>query len=154
MARAWADSVEGDLETPFGVMRYTITEWEHVYLSAGGSDRLPPLVVNRVPYHVSLHLFLQPDKTWVQKDWHDLHMSRKDSMGDASRAARDKAYEGIREAWEEFIAGNAALLPEAERRHLNNEIRGKEEEVEKAQAALRSLETDLSDLLRREEDLG
>lgn len=154
MAREWTDAVEGEVETPFGLMKYAITQGDHVFLSAGGStDGLPRLVVNRVPYYVNSHLYLQPDGTWARKDWHDPYMSRQDLV-EPSRAARDKAYEGIREAWEEFIAGNAPLLADAEARYLNNEIGKVEEEIEKAQAALGRLEADRQALLLREVALG
>ena len=150
MARKWMDSETGELETPLGTMYYAITQGNHVFLAAGGSEKLPPLVVNRVPYSVSLHLHLQPDGAWASRESYDLHMSRKDTFGDASRAAKDKAYEGIRPAWEEFIAGNQALLVDAEGRFLNNEIGKAEEEIEKARDALEKLEAQREGLLRAE----
>jgi len=146
------DSVDGVIETPFGPMKYAITQGNHVFLSAGGSsDRLEPLVINRVPYYVNSHLYLQVDGTWARKDWHDPYMSRTDrTLQEPSRAARDKAYEGIKEAWQGFIGENQQLLVEAERRFLNNEIGKAEEEIEKARDALDKLEGQREALLRAE----
>lgn len=155
MARDWMDTEDGEIETPLGVMRYAITQGDHVFLSAGGStDKLQPLVINRVPYYVNSHLYLQPDGTWARKDWHDPYMSRPGSLTPASQAAKDKAYEYIRQAWEDFIAGNRNLLVEAERRHLNNEIGRAEEKIEEAQVEMNKLEEHRADLLRREAELA
>lgn len=155
MARAWMDTEDGEIETPLGVMRYAITQGNHVFLSAGGSsDKLQPLVINRVPYYVNSHLYLQPDGTWARKDWHDPYLSRIGSLEQASQAAKDKAYAHIQQAWGDFIAENPGLLIEAERRHLNNEIGRAEEEMEKAQAEMEKLADHRNDLLRREADLG
>lgn len=156
MAREWMDSVQGEFETQLGVMKYVITQGDHVFLSGGGStDGLPPLMVNRVPYYVNSHLYLQRDGTWARKDWHDPYMTRKDSsLKEPSQAARDTAHASIKVAWEDFIAGNQDLLVEGERRNLNNEVGKAEEEIEKAQGAIEKLEADREGLLRREAALG
>jgi len=150
MPREYIGFLEGKLETPFGPMDFAITRGDHVSISAGSSsDKSPRIVVNRVPYSTHLHLSLQPDGSWIQKDNVDLYMSR--GMGnDASRSAREKAYLGIKQAWEQFIAGDEGALLEAERGHLNNEIRSKEKDIEKAKAALNDLEVQMEELLSRE----
>ena len=143
--------IEGKLETPFGIMDFAITQGDHVSISAGGSsNEAPRIVVNRIPYYTHLHLYLRPDGSWVRKDeYREPYMSR--GMGDdASRAAREKAYAGIRQAWETFIAGDEVALLEAERRHLNNDIMQVEKDIEKAEKVVADLDSKRGALLARE----
>jgi len=148
MARGWMDYVEGRLETPFGPMHFAITQGDHVSISAGGgtSDKTPRIVVNRVPYYAHFHFFLQPDGSWAQRNYSDVHMSPE-----PSRVAREKAYKGIKAAWETFIAGDEISLLEAERGHLNNEIRSVEDDIEKAQKVVDDLAAKRNDLLSQEQ---
>lgn len=155
MAREFMDFVKGEIETPFGLMRYAITEGEHVSISAGGSGDPPPITVNRVPYYTHVHLFLRPEGGWAKRTYSDMSMTRAGSPGDsASRAAAEKAYDGVRAAWEGFISSNQGLLVEAERGHLNNQIQRVEEKAEEARAELAALEAEYNALLGREAALG
>jgi len=152
MARGWMDFVEGRLETPFGPMHFAITQGDHVSISAGGStDKLPRILVNRVPYYTHLHLFLQPDGSWIRKDeYREPYMSRT-AGDDATRSAREKAYVGIKQAWEAFIAGDEISLLEAERSHLNNDIIRVEEQLKKAEKVVEDLDTKRDRLLAGEQ---
>src|SRR5215467_13055771 len=103
MPREHMDPVRGEIQTPFGMMSYALTQDDHVYLSAGGGgqDDLPPLTVNRVEYYTTLHLHRASETSWTEKDFHNLYMKRPGILGaDASFAAREKALKGIRAAWE------------------------------------------------------
>jgi pyrroloquinoline quinone (PQQ) biosynthesis protein C len=150
MPREWMNFVEGELETPFGPMGFAITQGDHVHISTDQSENV---VVNRVPYSISLHLHRQPDGTWTRKDSRDPYMSKAGTMHEYTFSAQEKAYQGIRQAWEEFIARHQDALLEAERGHLNNEIMRADEEVEKAQKTLAEEERKRSELLAREKAL-
>lgn len=154
MAREFMDYIKGKLETPFGIMDFALTQGDHVSISAGGSsNEAPSIVVNRVPYYTHLHLFLQSDGSWIRReDSSDPYMSR--SIGnDASRAAKEKAYAGIRQAWEAFIAGDEVSLLEAERGHLNNEIRSVDEDIQKAERVVQDLDSKRDSFLAREREV-
>lgn len=152
MTREWMESLKGKLPTAFGDMEFVLTSGSHVYLSAGSSsDMLPGLTVNRILYYVSAHLYRTTNGTWEQKTRGELHMSRKSYSGeDASRAAEEKAYAGIRDAWEKFIFGQETPLIEAELRDLNNEIHRADEAIEEAEAALKELDRSRDYLISKE----
>lgn len=161
MAREFMNFVEGRIETPFGPMHFAITQYDHVSISAGGgSSKLPGIWIRKIQYYTHLHLYRQADGSWIRKDeYREPYMSREGTAGDtASRAAKDKAYEGIRQAWEAFIAGGDVMLLEAERGHVNNEIRSLEEKIEKVRLEWEQLEDKRKELLTHEgsikEDLG
>lgn len=157
MARQWLDSINGRIETPFGPMFFALTQGDHVYISAGGGgqNEPPSIIVNGVAYYTSVHLHLQPDGSWdIRPGSNDPYMSRKGSVGrNASTAAEKKALLGIRKTWEHFIAGDEGALVEAERRHVNNDIRSIEEDLEKASKVVSDLEAKRAALLRHEEEV-
>ncbi len=157
MPREWMDYPRGHFDTPFGRMEFVLVRGNAVSITAGGStDKLEPIVVRNVPYYTSLGLQRQPDGTWIKReDSNDPYMSRRDKFGDSGTAfAKKKAYEGIRAAWEEFIAGDDLSLIEADRAYLNNEIRHADEDVEKATRALEKEEVKRQALLKAEEEVN
>jgi hypothetical protein len=156
MPREWMDHLKGYFDTPFGRMEFVLVRGDAVSITAGGSsDKLDPIVVRNIPYYTSLGLQRQPDGTWIKRpDSNDPYMSRKDRFGDSGTPfAKGKAYEGIRMAWEAFIAGDDMALIEADRAYLNNEIIGVEKDVEKARLALENEEAKRQALLKAEEDV-
>ena len=147
MARSWIEHPKGIFETPFGAMDFAITQGNHVSISAGSNyDKSPKIVVNRKPYYVHLHLFLQPDGSWARED----EFREPNMSPDPSRVTQEKAYLGIKGAWESFIQGDEIGLLEGERSHLNNRIMSVDEEIAKAEAALKELDSKRDALLARE----
>jgi len=150
MAREFQEHIKGTLDTPFGEMSFALTSADHVYLS---SKTIGEFVVNRVPYYsVSLHLNRLSDGSWARSGFSDPYMTRGQDPHEVSRAAREKAYEGIRASWEAFIAGQDMDIPlmEAELSNLNNEIRRVDEELVTARGTVAELERHREELLEQE----
>lgn len=147
MPREHAEPVNGQFDTPFGPMDFALTSGSHVHISAGSSyDQSPKIIVNNIPYHVSLHLALNDD------GWHpqlEIYMTREVG-NDASTPARRKAKAGIMEAWAAFA--DEQLLIEGELRHLNNEIGKAEEDIGELKHKIDKRNQDIQGLLGREQE--
>lgn len=155
MPREYQENVKGVFETPFGPIDFTLTQSDHVFMSAGSAyDQSPAMEINRVPYHVNLHLFLQPDGSWATKSYTDIHMTREGTFGDSgSSAARKKFSEGVAAAWTEFVPTLEVSLVEAELVHLNNQLLQVEEDLSKEMEKVAAIEAKRAELLGREREM-
>lgn len=143
----------GTIETPLGVVNYVVNQADHAYLDASG--RSEPLVVNRVPYKVSLHLFLI-DGAWKVKNYQDLYMSRADryDAGDASFSAREKTQKILTDAWNEFMKDRQDLLLQGEIHALTDHLQRAEEEFTVLDGKLREARQDIEATQNRLRELG
>jgi hypothetical protein len=157
MPREWMDHLKGNFETPFGRMEFVLVRGNAVSITAGSqSDKLDPIIIRNIPYYTSMGLQRQPDGTWIKRpDSSDPYMSRRDTFWDNATAfVKNKAYEGIRAAWEEFIKGDDMALIEADRAYLNNEIISVDKDVENARIALENEEAKRQALLKAEAEVN
>lgn len=149
------EAAEGILETELGPVKYIVNQGDHVYLDAGDTAHDKNyLLINRVPYKVSLHLHLV-DGVWKLRDHHDLYMSRPGAFGRTSTASADKkALEALTEAWSEFIAQQPALLAVGEIHALTRRVQADEAEIETLVEKLRLAEADRDGAVARLRELG
>lgn len=150
MPRQHANHLQGQFETPFGPMDFTLTASTHVHISAGAAhDPSPMISVNGILYYTSIHLI---DRAGYWAAQYTIHMSRRESGEDSSPAAAKKATEGIIAAWTAFIGENEYLRIEAEIRHLNNEIGKVEDDIDALKEKIRTKDEEMEGLVWRERD--
>jgi len=135
------EAPQGTLATPLGCVRYAMTEAGHVFLHTE-SRHDEAITIRGIRYHVSFHCHLI-DGQWGAKDWHEPYLSRKDTMKEASQAARKTAGEALARAWASYLADHPRLSRKAELAKTRNEVEHLESELadveEKAAAKRKEL---------------
>lgn len=164
--RQWADHVEGVFETPFGVLKFAVTNADHVYIDGrptpkDGSVRSgiyakEPVTINRVLYHLSAHLHRKPDGTWDAKDSREIYLSRPGSSKafDYSLAAVQKARTVLSATWTKYASEHPDLFCPAQLGHLNNDIMRLDTEIAEKEKELADLKVKRDALLEKESALN
>lgn len=148
------EAAEGFLQTELGMVKYTVNEANHVYLDSRDTAGSGSLLINRVPYSVSMHLYLI-DGVWKLKDYNGLWMSRRNSYGrDYTNAAYTKAQEVLIEVWNEFISQNPQLLTTGEVYSLVRELERTDEEIRKYEGELEGAHARRELAMKRLHELG
>ena len=154
------------LETKFGRFWAIPGSLDHIYATAGANlnvtdeypkgSRMGPIVVNRVTYAASAHLYFRDGRYQIGRDdnfdirWHEPFMSRYPGTGslskdEASQAARD-ALRGELEravnAWAQTPEGQQALNS-AQAESIREQIQDTIAAIEKAQATEKAMRENL-----------
>lgn len=154
MPREHMDFIRGQFKTPFGPMDYTLTQANHVSISAGSSyDKSPHIIVNGILYHTWVHLFRMTDGSWSKRPdaYSEPGMTRVHTISvEASSAARKKAYEGIKKAWEAAVPDLMLELVQADLVHFNNEIMSADDKIQEIEMKLREAQARKAALVNSE----
>ena len=101
----------GTLATPIGVVRYIMTQADHVFLhTESATDEA--VTIRQIRYHLSFHCYLVNGQ-WTAKERQEPYLSRKDRYSEASRAARDTALETLSKAWTSYLSEHPSLTRKA-----------------------------------------
>jgi hypothetical protein len=107
----------GALATPLGVLDYTMTKADHVFLhTERHSESSASITINRIPYHCSFHVHLIKGE-WTVNDWHEPYLHRLDTYGEPTNAARKKAREVLIKAWTSYLSDHPSLIRKAALSH-------------------------------------
>lgn len=110
-------STKGKLQTKFGEVEYS---------ACGGADYVyvgteEPITVFGVEYKASYRM-KRVNGAWEPEGSGALYLSRRDTYGDGSPAARKAIRVAFAAAWTEFVADNPGVLDEAAREQLQREL--------------------------------
>jgi hypothetical protein len=140
----------GTFDTTLGRVKYVFTDATHAFLEE--ADRDEPLVVHSVAYHVSLHLYRQPDGSWGTKskdngsEFGNLYMIRVPySAKEPSEAARKKVLAVILVAFSEIATYDL---------RIQAEIDSTQEKVDRNAEEIERIERELSDARLQGAGLG
>ena len=167
MSHTYRDYPSYELETSLGKFRLAPTDARHIHIEGHKRDgQAVPIVINRVPYHASAHVYRYPDGTWnwtngkspddpARPSRYDaVYMRRSDwqhykHYGDdhPSTSALEKFEAVILPAIREWAQSHEAELREAQRIHVNNELYRLERKIAEARKELAALETREAQLL-------
>jgi len=110
-------ATKGKLQTKFGEVGYTACGGaDYVYI--GGDE---PVTVFGVAYNAHCRL-KRVNGLWEPEGSGAVYLSRRDTYGDGSPAARKAVREAYTAAWTEFVTENPEVLTEAAREQLEREI--------------------------------
>jgi len=98
--------------TPFGPLRYSLTDACHVYIATDEDY----ILINGVSYHATIHLYRQADGKWDVRNYNECYLAREHAqMRNVSDAARNKFRNTVTETWSNFVTDEIRVEAEAER---------------------------------------
>jgi len=141
------DAPHGILETPLGVVHFTMTEAAHVWLH---TEKDAVITIRGIPYHVSYHCHLINGR-WTAESHRDPYLSRTDHKEPSQ--PRKTAREVLAQAWYDYLRDHPDLPLKAECAKVSHEIEQLENDLAELQKKTAAKVAELAAVKKRQATL-